>query len=146
MSMPSPDGTYVTVANQNGKLFERILTDYATNDFTLQPAATINLATCTTPGGLPCESATLRPDNAPICPITESRSRFTFVTLRGGGLFVVDSRATPMQIVGEYDTSVVHGNGCLGAEVPGKMYIDSGGGTAANLHQADLYAFPVSAY
>ena len=29
MSTPSPDGTYVTVANQNGKLFERILTNYA---------------------------------------------------------------------------------------------------------------------
>jgi hypothetical protein len=26
------------------------------------------------------------------------------------------------------------------------MYIDSGGGTAANLHQADLYAFPVGGF
>ena len=51
-----------------------------------------------------------------------------------------------MQIVGEYDKTTVHGNGCLGAEVPGKMYIDSGGGTAANLHQADLYAFPTDGY
>ena len=146
MSTPSPDGTYVTVANQNGKLFERIRTNYATNTFVHDPAATLNLATCTTPNGLPCEAPVLRPDNAPICPITESTSRFTFVTLRGGGLFVVDSRATPMQIVGEYDTGTVHGNGCLGAEVRGKMYIDSGGGTAANLHQADLYAFPVDGY
>jgi DNA-binding beta-propeller fold protein YncE len=146
MSTPSPDGTYVTVANQNGKLFERILTDYETNTFVHDAGATLNLATCVTPNGLPCEAPGLRPDNAPICPITESTSRFTFVTLRGGGLFVVDSRATPMAIVGEYDTSVVHGNGCLGAEVPGKMYIDSGGGTAANLHQADLYAFPTDGY
>ena len=146
MSTPSPDGTYVTIANQNGKLFERILTDYASNTFVHDTAATLNLATCTTPNGLPCQSAALRPDNAPICPITESTSRLTFVTLRGGGLFVVDSRATPMQIVGEYDSTVVHGNGCLGAEVPGKMYIDSGGGTAANLHQADLYAFPTDGY
>ena len=147
MSTPSPDGTYVTVANQNGKLFERILTDYATNTFVHDTAATINLATCTTPNGLPCQGAGIRPDNAPICPITESTSRFTFVTLRGGGLFVVDSKATPqMQIVGEYDIHMVHGNGCLGAEVPGKMYIDSGGGTAANLHQADLYAFPTDGY
>lgn len=146
MATPSPDGTYVTVANQNGKLFERILTDYATNTFVHDIAATLDLANCTTPNGLPCQSPALRPDNAPICPITESTSRFTFVTLRGGGLFVVDSRATPMKIVGEYDTSVVHGNGCLGAEVPGKMYIDSGGGTATNLHQADLYAFPTDGY
>ena len=146
MSTPSPDGTYVTVANQNGKLFERILTDYRTNTFVHDTAATLNLATCTTPNGQPCQSAALRPDNAPICPITESTSRFTFVTLRGGGLFVVDSRATPMRIVGEYDTGTIHGNGCLGAEVRGKMYIDSGGGTAANLHQADLYAFPVTGF
>ena len=144
MATPSPDGTYVTVANQNGKLFERITTDYARNDFHLDPAATINLATCLTPGGLPCQSPELRPDNAPICPITESTSRFTFVTLRGGGLFIVDSRATPMQIVAEYDQTFVHGNGCLGAESLGKMYIDSGGGTTANLYQADLYVFPLS--
>jgi hypothetical protein len=136
----------VTVANQNGKLFERILTNYRTGLFTHDTAATLNLALCTTPNGLPCQSPALRPDNAPICPIPESTSRFTFVTLRGGGLFVVDSRSTPMRIVGEYDTSTIHGNGCLGAEVPGKMYIDSGGGTAANLHQADLYAFPVDGY
>jgi len=142
MSAPSPDESYVTVANQNGKLFERILTDYATNTFVHDVDATLNLAACTTPNGLPCEAPMLRPDNAPICPVPESTSRFVFVTLRGGGLFVVNARATPMAIVGEYDNSTVHGNGCLGAEVPGKMYIDSGGGTAANLHQADLYAFP----
>jgi len=146
MSSPSPDETYVTVANQNGKLFERILTDYTTNTFTHDVAATLNLAGCTTPNGLPCESPMLRPDNAPICPIPESTSRLVFVTLRGGGLFVVDGKTTPMQIVAEYDHMTVHGNGCLGAEVPGKMYIDSGGGTAANLHQADLYAFPLSGF
>jgi DNA-binding beta-propeller fold protein YncE len=146
MSTPSPDGTYVTVANQNGKLFERILTDYDTNSFRLDPAAMIDLANCTTPSGLPCQSAALRPDNAPICPIIDSSSQFTFVTLRGGGLFVVDSQATPMQIVGEYDQTVVRGNGCLGAESLGKMYIDSGGGTAMNLYQADLYVFPLSGF
>ena len=144
MATPSPDGKYVTVANQNGKLFERIRTNYEYNDFYLDPGATIDLANCTTPNGLPCQSPELRPDNAPICPITDSTSRFTFVTLRGGGLFVVDSQATPMQIVAEYDQTFVHGNGCLGAESLGKMYIDSGGGTTANLYQADLYVFPLS--
>jgi DNA-binding beta-propeller fold protein YncE len=146
MATPSPDGTYVTFANQNGKLFERIRTDFEAGTFVHDTAATLNLATCTTPNGLPCESSLLRPDNAPICPITESTSRYTFVTLRGGGLFVVDGRTTPMTIVGEYDQSTVHGNGCLGAETGGKMYIDSGGGTPSNLHQADLYAFPVDGY
>ena len=145
-AIPSPDETYVSVANQNGKLFERINTDYATNTFTLDTAATINLATCTTPNGLPCQDAVLRPDNAPICPIIDSTSQYTFMTLRGGGLFVVDSTTTPMRIVAEYDTTTVAANGCLGAEVPGKMYIDSGGGTASNLYQANLYAFPVTGF
>jgi DNA-binding beta-propeller fold protein YncE len=146
MAVPSPDETYVTFANQNGKRFERILTNYATNAFVHDIDNGIDLANCTTPNGQPCEQFDLRRDNAPICPITESTSRFTFVTLRGGGLFVVDSKASPMQIVGEYDRATVHGNGCLGAEVPGKMYIDSGGGTAGNLFEADLYAFPTTGY
>jgi len=68
------------------------------------------------------------------------------VTLRGGGLFVVDGKQTPMQIVAEYDHHTVHPNGCLGAQVGGKMYIDSGGGTASHLYGADLYAFPVSGF
>ena len=145
-AIPSPDQTYVAVANQNGKLFERIDTDYATNTFTLNPAATINLVTCTTPNGVPCEQAGVRNDNAPICPIIDSTSTYSFVTLRGGGLFVVDSSATPMQIVAEYDRDTIHPNGCLGAETAGKMYIDSGGGTASNLFEADLYALPVAGY
>ena len=145
-AVPSPDQTYVTVANQNGKLLERVNTDYATNTFVLDTAAGINLATCTTPNGVLCQAAALRPDNAPICPIIDATSRLTFVTLRGGGLFVVDSRATPMQMVGEYDKDAIHPNGCMGVETKGKMYIDSGGGTAANLYEADVYALPVNGY
>jgi hypothetical protein len=142
-SFPSPDDTYVAVANQNGKLYERINTDYATNTFVLDHAARIDLATCTTPNGFPCQSGDLRPDNAPICPIIESTGVLNFVTLRGGGLFVVDAKSTPMRIVAEYDKSTIHPNGCLGAQVGNKMYVDSGGGTAANLYEADLYAFPL---
>jgi DNA-binding beta-propeller fold protein YncE len=142
-SFPSPDETYVAVANQNGKLYERINTDYKTNTFVLDHAARIDLATCTTPNGLPCQDAAIRPDNAPICPIIESTGVLNFVTLRGGGLFVIDATQTPMQIVAEYDKDTVHPNGCLGAQVGNKMYVDSGGGTAANLYEADLYAFPL---
>ena len=142
-SFPSPDETYVAVANQNGKLYERINTDYATNTFVLDHLARIDLATCTTPNGFACQDAALRPDNAPICPIIESTGVLNFVTLRGGGLFVIDAKATPMQIVAEYDKSTIHPNGCLGAQVGNKMYLDSGGGTLANLYEADLYTFPL---
>jgi hypothetical protein len=138
-----PDDTYVAVANQNGKLYERINTNYATNTFELDPAAGIDLANCITPNGLPCQDAGTRPDNAPICPIIESSGVLNFVTLRGGGLFVIDAKATPMKIVAEYDRDTIHPNGCLGAQVGNKMYVDSGGGTATNLYESDLYAFPL---
>jgi DNA-binding beta-propeller fold protein YncE len=142
----SPDNRYVFVANQNGKLFQRISTDYATNTFTLEHAATLNLATCITPNGFPCEDPALRPDNAPICPVIDSSSRLVFVTLRGGGLFVLDGTTTPMSIVAEYDLSRVNPNGCLGVESNGKMYINSGGGTAANPLEEDIYSFPLAGY
>jgi DNA-binding beta-propeller fold protein YncE len=145
-AFPSRDENYVVVANQNGKLLQRITTDYEDETFVLDPTATLNLATCVTPNGAPCEDPVLRPDNAPICPVIDSTSRFTFVTLRGGGLFVVDSTATPMAIVAEYDWAAVHPNGCGGLETRGKMYVNSGGGTAANPLEADLYAFPMAAF
>jgi DNA-binding beta-propeller fold protein YncE len=142
-AVPSPDESYVIVANQNGKLLQRIRTDYGTNTFALEPGATLDLANGTTPSGALRQDPVLRPDNAPICPLVDSTSRLTFVTLRGGGLFVVDSRATPMRIVAEYDRAAIHGNGCGGAETGGKMYLDSGGGTAANLSEFDVYAFTI---
>ena len=145
-AIPSPDESYIAVANQNGKLFERIDTDYATNSFVLNAQAVINLSTCITPNGAPCEAPNIRPDNAPICPIVEATSRYVFVTLRGGGLFVVDAKSTPMLIVAEYDLATVHPNGCLGAQVDQKMYVDSGGGTATHLFGADIYAFPVTGF
>lgn len=145
-AIPSPDDSYVLIANQNGKQLERIHTDYSTNSFALEPTATLDLAGCTTPSGQPCQSPALRPDNAPICPPMARASRLAWVTLRGGGLFVVDTRATPMRIVGEYDRATVHPNGCGGNEVGGAMYINSGGGTSSNLSEFDIYRFPLDGY
>ena len=79
-------------------------------------------------GHVVCQDPTLRPDNAPICPRTTSDGRFTFVTLRGGGMFVVDHNTTPMRIVAEYDRAHVDDNGCGEMEVGGKMYVNSGAG------------------
>ena len=145
-AVPAPDESYVVVANQNGKLVQRIKTDYRTNTFALEPEATLDLVTGTTPSGAPREDPALRPDNAPICPLIDSSSRLAFVTLRGGGMFVLDSRATPMRIVAEYDRSTIHGNGCGGLESGGRMYVNSGGGTAANLSEFDVYAFNLAEF
>ena len=149
-AFPSPDGSYVLIANQNGKRLERIDADFATNAFVHNVAATLDLATCTTPSGLPCEVAGLRPDNAPICPVISEAGDLAFVTLRGGGLLVVDPRPTPMRIVAEYDISTVKGNGCGGVQVGRQMYVNSGGRPAAldhlHLYGFDVYRFPIHAF
>jgi hypothetical protein len=144
-------GTRTPVANQNGKLLQRVSSDFHANQFTLEPAATLNLATCTTPSGARCEDdgqtqTNVRPDNAPICPIFEHSGRLVFVTLRGGGLLVVDATATPMRIVAEYGQATVRGNGCGGIQTEGKMFINAGGGTAGNPTGSSLYSFDLAAF
>src|SRR5688500_1201279 len=140
-TVPTNDQTYIVEANQNGRLLQRINTDYATNAFTLDNAATLDLATCTTPSGAPCQDPVLRPSNRPICPVIDESDSLTFVTLAGGGLFVINSRATPMSIISEYDKNTVHPEGCGGVQANGRMYINSGGPL-----EADLYSFPLSGY
>jgi DNA-binding beta-propeller fold protein YncE len=145
-AFPSPDGRSIVVANQNGKLLERIDADFTHDVYVHTAAATLDLAACTTPNGVACQLAGARPDNAPICPIVASSGAHAFVTLRGGGLLVVDPRTTPMSIVGEYDAATVHGNGCGGVQAGESMFLDSGGGTAGNRSEFDVYRFPSAGY
>lgn len=146
------DGAAVIVANQNGKLLERIDYDRATDTFAHNTAATLNLVTCVTPSGQPCQTNTPvndgdpgflgphnRPDNAPICPVTTEKGH-AVVTLRGGGMFVVDPRVTPMQIVAAYGNAVVGRDGCGGRQYRKDLFMNGGTGTAiANPHEFSLY-------
>jgi hypothetical protein len=69
------------------------------------------------------------------------------VTLRGGGLFIVDTKVTPMAIVAEYDKATVHGNGCGGVQVGSATYLNSGGSpvnvSSTDPHHEALYGFDV---
>lgn len=145
-AFPSADDTYILVANQNGKLLERIDTDYTNNIFELNTEATLSLYEGETPNGELREDPVLRPDNAPICPILDRVNDLGFVTLRGGGLFVIEANKTPMEIVAEYTEDVIKGNGCGGLEAGGSMYINSGGGTPAILHTFEVYRLPLTGY
>ena len=78
-------------------------------------------------------------------PVIDAGSRFTAVTLRGGGLFVVDSTATPMAIVAEYDAATVSQNGCGGVETAdGTLYLNAGGGTPTHPFGSSFCALNVS--
>lgn len=145
-SFPAPDDSYILIANQNGKILERINSDFSSNSFVHDGAANLDLANCTTPNGVACQLAGVRGDNAPICPIIDATSALGFVTLRGGGMFVVDPTTTPISIVAEYDLTTVHGNGCGGIQAGDQMFINSGGATATNRSEFDVYSFPVTGY
>lgn len=163
MSFWTPDGKHLVVANQNGRMLERvdvkrnaggeavefifnadasldlvggagrilaqpIAVDMDTSDSvrcTVSGSVADNQAT-TTSNGSPKQASGIRPVNAAICPIPTSTGRHTFVTLGGGGMFVVDNQATPMSIVADYDTSVITAAGCGGVEADGFMHINSG--------------------
>jgi hypothetical protein len=145
-AIPTRDDRFLIVANQNGKKLERIRTDYRRGRFVQEPAATLDLAGCVTPGGAPCQDPELRPDNAPICPFVASHNGPAFVSLRGGGMLVVDWRSTPMRIVGEYDRHHVPPNGCGFVEAQGWVFGNGGGGTATHLDGFAVYRVPVKGY
>ena len=103
---PTPDQKMVLAANMAEKKLIRIWTDYAGHKFTSdQGKDVLELG--------PLDSGD-RPDNAPICPITDSSSKHAFITLRGGGLFVADVTATPMKIVATLNNVEIHPGGCGG--------------------------------
>ena len=133
---PTPDQKMAIAANIAEKKFIRIWTDYAAHKFSFDPEKdVVNLAAFE--GGE-------RPDTSPICPITESSSRYAFVTLRGGGLVVMDVTATPMKAVAMLDNNQIHPAGCGGVEVGGTMYINSGGGWPVAPLSYDIYALDIT--
>jgi hypothetical protein len=133
---PTPDQKMAIAANIAEKKFIRIWTDYAAHKFSFDPEKdVVNLVAFE--GGE-------RPDTSPICPITESSSRYAFVTLRGGGLLVFDVTVTPMKAVAMLDNNQIHPAGCGGVEVGGTMYINSGGGWPVAPLSYDVYALDLS--
>lgn len=133
---PTPDQKMAIAANIAEKKFIRIWTDYTAHKFTFDPEKDVM--------NLGAMESGERPDTAPICPITESSSKYAFVTLRGGGLFVVDVTATPLKIVATLDNNQVHPAGCGGIEAGGTLYINSGGGWPVAPLSYDVYALDTS--
>ncbi len=142
-AVAAPDGSYILVANQMGKLIERIDANFATNTFALNTAATINLASCQTPSGVPCESAALRPNNQPVTFSIDATGNLAFVTMRGGGFFAINPRVTPMQIRAEYDAGTIGAQGLASIRVGGDLFTTSGA-NSFRLYRFSLAGFSSS--
>ena len=154
MSFWTPDGSKLIVANLGAKLLERIDYDRATDLFTFNKAATLDLVggrdltvqpamadstlpagrvsghysnyqTIYTPSGALKEGPG-RPNNVVVCPALSSTNQHAYVTFGGGGLFVVDITTEPMAIVAEYTNDIIAAAGCGGIEGAGFMHLNSG--------------------
>ncbi len=135
-AFPTANGRMAIGANIAEKKLVRIWTDYTGKKFTIKPDNdVINLTQM--------ESGNDVPDVAPICPITDNRSQFVFVTFRGGGLAVFDITSNPMFLVGTLGRDSVHAAGCGGVQLGSTMYLNSGGGWPATPLNNDVYAFPM---
>ncbi len=133
---PTPDQKMAIAANIKEKTFVRIWTDYSSNTFGFdQQQDVINLKALQTGE---------RSDNAPICPITENTRTYAFVTLRGGGLLVVNVKETPMKVVASLTDRQIHPGGCGGTQVGDTMYVNSGGGWPVAPLAYDVYAINMS--
>ncbi|MDE3035168.1 MAG: hypothetical protein KGJ14_04265 [Nitrospirota bacterium] len=121
---PTPDQTMALAANMADKTMIRIRTDYAAHKFSFDPEKDV-LKLGPLEGGE-------RPDNAPVCPITDGSSKYAVITLRGGGLLVAGVTETPMKVVASLDNRQVHPGGCGGIQVGDTLYINSGGGWPAD--------------
>lgn len=133
---PTPNQKMAIAANIAEKKFFRIWTDYAAKKYTFDAEQDVLNLTA-------WEGAEL-PDTAPICPITDSSSKYAFVTLRGGGLIVVDVTTTPLKVVATLDKTQIRPAGCGGIEVGNTIYINSGGGWPVAPLAYDVYALDTS--
>jgi hypothetical protein len=61
-----------------------------------------------------------------------------YVTLRGGGMYVVDTQATPMRVLRSYGNDQIAPAGCGGTESRGRVYINSGSATESMLYVFDV--------
>jgi DNA-binding beta-propeller fold protein YncE len=127
-AMASPDDRWILAANQNGKRLARIAADFPNERFTWQQDADLDLAALEDEG---------HPDNAPICPVMYvGNAGKAYVTLRGGGMYVVDTLATPMRVTRSYSREQIAPAGCGGLVAGGMVFVNSG-----TANSADLYVF-----
>jgi hypothetical protein len=133
---PTPDQSMAIAANMAEKKLIRIRTDYQAGTFSYDPKNDVlNLQALE--GGE-------RPDNAPICPITDDTSTYAFVTLRGGGLLVVNVKDTPMKVTATLTNNEIQPAGCGGYQIGNTMYLNSGGGWPIAPLSYNVYAVGLS--
>jgi DNA-binding beta-propeller fold protein YncE len=121
-ALPSWDDQVIVVAKENEKKLGLIRTDYVFDMYSYDSSEDLDLA---------AYENIYNPDNAPSCPLLVGRK--AYVSLRGGGLYIVDTASKPMHIIKAFSKSEIAPAGCGGVYANGRVYITAG----ANLYVID---------
>jgi DNA-binding beta-propeller fold protein YncE len=128
-AVPSPDDRWILAANQNGKRLARISADFVNERFAHDAAADLDLKVL---------EDDQHPDNAPICPVMYVGSPGkAYVSMRGGGMYVVDTLASPMAVVRQYGKDQIGAAGCGGLVAGGRAFVNSGSPLSGNVYAFD---------
>ena len=122
---------------------QRIRTDYATNTFALEPAATLDLAGGTTPERRPAQDRRCVPTTRRSARSSTRRAGSRSSRCAAAGCSSSTRRATPMRIVAEYDRRPCTATAAAASRQAGDMYLNSGGGTAGEPGRVRRLRFPL---
>lgn len=134
-SSVSPDGDAIIVANQTGKLLQRIRADFKNDVYRLDAAADLDLALL--------EDAD-HPNNMPVTPIWVGDGRHVFVPSRGAGAFLIDAKATPMKVVSSLSKTEIGPTTCCAAVGSTFIWATSAGGATATDTTWNVFQIPVA--
>lgn len=134
-SSVSPDGDAIIVANQTGKLLQRIRADFKNDVYRLDAAADLDLALL--------EDAD-HPNNMPVTPIWVGDGRHVFVPSRGAGAFLIDAKATPMKVVSSLSKAEIGPSTCCAAVGSTFIWATSAGGPTATDTTWNVFQIPVA--
>ncbi len=114
---PSPDGRIALVSKRGDKKLGVIRTDYESETFTYDPEDDLDLGARERKGF---------PDNQPICALFPRDDRIAYVTMKGGGLYVVDAAEERPRIIKAFPDHRVKASGCGAAAKDGRLYLGWG--------------------
>jgi len=92
--------------------------------------------------------STGRVNNVPISPISSVEDNL-YMNFGGGGIFILDLKATPMAIMGEYGSEIFNGAGVVGIQVGKQMFMNAGvsaGSSGFKQSTFSVYSFNSSAF
>lgn len=140
---PSPDGRIALVSKPMDKKLGVIETDYETETFTYRRRDDLDLG---------AREGKRFPDSQPVCALFPRDDAIAYVTLKGGGMYVVNAAGTKPRVIRAYGAGKVTASGCGGTSKDDKLYLGWGSESLSRFYVFDVNdhsletSIPVDAY